>query len=266
MNRLLMSIGARLVAPVLFLAVVLGAGVMPSSVRAADVDYTYRFEALSMWESWGRIAGALYVGDKYERYGGGEWWETASELRYSFIEHDDWTQQWHSKALPSPYLYPGWENNKTVRLEIPFTLHKALGMSFGAWNPSEAKGNSEYMPLPGDGLTFTLQGPGVSWTGIVDGKSGAESLSAVWAYLERGDYVLTMSGMIGGFGTGSLDGLDFRGQYASFDVRFNDVPLPGALVLFGTALAGAGAIGRRRQRRAAVPVSVHSADRGQGRI
>ncbi|MBE1236927.1 hypothetical protein IHV25_04605 [Phaeovibrio sulfidiphilus] len=266
MNGFVTTIRARFVVPLLFLAVALGATLAPSSSRAAEDTYVYRFETVNMYHSYGLIAGALYVGHKYERYGGGEWWSSTSELRFNFVEHDDWSMRWPSMSLPSPYRYPDWDNKQNIRLEIPFTLHKAMGLEFGASNPTGARGKDLYMDLPGNGLTFTLQGPGVNWTGVLDGKAGMGDLSAVWAYLESGDYVLSLSGTIGGFLDGSLDGLDFRGQYAGFSVTFSDVPLPGALVLLGTALAGAGAVARRRHRVRPGTGAAHPADPGQGRI
>ncbi|MBE1236742.1 VPLPA-CTERM sorting domain-containing protein [Phaeovibrio sulfidiphilus] len=96
-----------------------------------------------------------------------------------------------------------------------------------------------------------------SLTVTLTGKNGfTESLtvtggkwSNLWGKLKAGDYVLSISGEYG-FEKAKVLGAFHQGYAGSFqvgDVQPGDVPLPGALVLLGTALAGAGVWGRRKK-------------------
>ncbi|MBE1236902.1 hypothetical protein IHV25_04480 [Phaeovibrio sulfidiphilus] len=98
-------------------------------------------------------------------------------------------------------------------------------------------------------LSVKLEGPnGFLRTSDV---STAERFSTLWANLEAGNYVLRISGAYtpeinperGKFHIGYVSGM-------TFSEPLGDVPLPGALVLLGTALAGAGITARRTAKAA----------------
>ncbi|MBE1236901.1 hypothetical protein IHV25_04475 [Phaeovibrio sulfidiphilus] len=74
----------------------------------------------------------------------------------------------------------------------------------------------------------------------------------VFSNLAAGDYTMSIAGAYGAEGK-SLDLTGYRVSYdasMSFGEPVGDVPLPGALVLLGTALAGAGVTARRKAKAA----------------
>ncbi|MBE1236743.1 VPLPA-CTERM sorting domain-containing protein [Phaeovibrio sulfidiphilus] len=126
-----------------------------------------------------------------------------------------------------------------------FSLHKdsslnlALNLTGKDGTQTSFAGESLTVRLTGkNGFSFTETFGGVNW-------------SHIWGNLKAGDYTLSISGQYGLDAKCTRDGFlqGYQGSFSVGDATPGDVPLPGALILLGSALAGAGAWGRRKKAR-----------------
>ncbi|MBE1237801.1 hypothetical protein IHV25_09095 [Phaeovibrio sulfidiphilus] len=130
-----------------------------------------------------------------------------------------------------------------------FSLERSSNLSMNLFSGEEAvrRGflSSGYEGLLNNSLLITLTGDnGFSETR----KVTAATWSSVWSDLAAGNYTLSIAGKYGYKLMPDYNGLlvqGYGGEFNISDAAPGDVPLPGALVLLGTALAGAGAYGRR---------------------
>ncbi|MBE1237802.1 hypothetical protein IHV25_09100 [Phaeovibrio sulfidiphilus] len=134
-----------------------------------------------------------------------------------------------------------------------FSLERASNLSMNVFNGYEAVRRGLLAPgfqgLYNNTFQVTLTGDnGFSQTRDVT----AASWAAVWSDLAAGNYTLSISGRYGYQRISSMSGMLLQGYGGVFnisDAAPGDVPLPGALILLGTAITGAGVWGRRRTRK-----------------
>lgn len=145
----------------------------------------------------------------------------------------------YTRRSPEPYSYSNanlFQNNYTFSLDKASSLALNIGLSV----------DSSAVAAFESALSISLTGKnGYSWQGTIAGASWEK----IWGNLEAGDYTLSISGKYGANGRGAegfIQGYD--AVFAAGEAQPGDVPLPAALVLLGTALAGAGVYGRRKTK------------------
>ncbi|MBE1236872.1 VPLPA-CTERM sorting domain-containing protein [Phaeovibrio sulfidiphilus] len=118
------------------------------------------------------------------------------------------------------------------------------------WNSSYGKGALYNFIDNGYGnqLILSLDGQSVRMTTGL--PSAADSLTLEFANLPKGDYIISVSGITGWI-KDRIPGFSDVHMAYNLDINAYETPLPGALILLGTALAGAGVAGRRRSKKVA---------------
>jgi len=113
-----------------------------------------------------------------------------------------------------------------------------LPLTSASWQLTNAPVGLELFKVVG--LSETVVAGGAFTPSVVGPPAKPETLT--YANLSTGEYVLEVLGSIKHVGTTSLSG----------SIKVSTVPVPGALVLFGSGLAALGAVGARRRKSAQV--------------
>jgi hypothetical protein len=147
-------------------------------------------------------------------------------------------------------LDPGTTSNIVVNLGVPapVSFSDTINFSLASVRTSlvgSLTDLSDFMGIPANSLNFSLDlftaaDPLASLGNFADGSGTALAFS--YLNLAAGDYFFRITGSIGD---------DVLGNAYRYRFEVSEVPLPPAVLLFATALAGMAVVGYRRRKNSA---------------
>ncbi|MBE1237696.1 VPLPA-CTERM sorting domain-containing protein [Phaeovibrio sulfidiphilus] len=235
MNTILKTLSRPVVAGLGAVALYAATLMFPSHASAADAPWTNTFNM-------GTISATSSTFNKWDPKAGGSFGASfvfknneIGVLNASGLGQAGYMN--YTRKSPERYSYSNanlFQNNYTFALDkaSSFALNIGLGIDTAVIAAFEGP------------LAISLSSKtGYTWNGTITGASWEK----IWGNLEAGDYTLSISGKYGADGRGAESFIQgYSATFLAGEAQPGDVPLPAALVLLGTALAGAGVYGRRK--------------------